>query len=569
MTAVAPVRWRYVEPADSGIVESLVAGLDIPDGLAKLLAQRGIDSVEKAKMFLRPSLDSLSDPEAYADLSKAADLIAAAVSDGDTIVVHGDYDVDGQTATAILTRVLREAGAKVEPFVPHRVTDGYDLGPAGVKFALEKGASLIVTCDCGVTAHSAIQAAKDKGLRVVVTDHHVPGELPPADAVVNPNRPDCPGPSKELCGAGVAFKLAQALTKRLGLPDNLPFHLLDLVALATVADLVPLVGENRTLVRAGLKTIRQSRWPGVRALIEAANLNGKEIKAGHIGFILAPRLNAVGRIGDAKDGLALLLSDDWSDSVDRARVLETMNTRRQAMDQDILKQAIEQVEQSIDLDSTFGLVLSSDEWHAGVIGIVASRIVERYARPTFLIAIDGDEGKGSGRSISGFDLHEALTACGEHLLKYGGHTMAAGLSVAADKVSDFAEAFNSIALAKLSEDDLVHNQRVDLVDSIKSYDKGLEKLLQYMEPTGMGNPAPVLGVSNARMTGVRTVGQNHLKFRLEDGTGGLDAIAFGWAERFDPAWERGGVDAAFRLETNSYNGRTTLQAKIVSLIPAG
>ena len=568
MTSLA-TRWNFSEQPDAGARSALAQALRVPESLAALLIQRGYSSVEEAKGFLRPTLDSLSDPAEFKDLPEATSLIAQAVRAGETIVVHGDYDVDGQAGAALLTRVLREAGADVKPFVPHRVRDGYDLGPAGVTFAERHGASLIVTCDCGITAHHAVADAKARGMKVVITDHHVPGELPPADAVVNPNRPDCPSRSKQLCGAGVAFKLAQALVGELGLPENMPLHLLDLVALATVADMVPLTGENRALVRFGLKTLARSRWAGVRALVKTAGLEGRPLRAGHVGYILAPRLNAVGRIGDAKDGLRLLLSDDESSARDQARALEGLNTRRQAMDQEILREVVEEIEETVDLDNNFALVLARDTWHPGVIGIVASRVVERFARPTFLVALDGNEGKGSGRSVSGFDLHAALTSCSEHLVKFGGHPMAAGLTIARDAIEPFREAFNNVARAKLSKEDLVHVQRVDVETPVGRLDAGLERLLRHLEPCGLGNPAPVFAVANVRAARPREVGKNHLKFTLEDETGSIDAIGFELADRVKPGWLTGPVDVALRLEENEYRGTVSLQARVVALRPAG
>ena len=569
MTSIAATRWKFSQRPDPVASQTLVGSLSIPATLADLLVQRGFDSVEDAKTFLRPTLESLSDPYQFKDLPKAASLVAEAVRSGKTIVVHGDYDVDGQAATALLTRVLQAAGADVKPFVPHRVRDGYDLSLAGVSFAQQNGASLIVTCDCGTTAHDAVVEAKARGIAVVVTDHHVPGELPPADAIVNPNRPDCPSVSKQLCGAGVAFKLAQALVTELDLPENLPLHLLDLVALATVADIVPLTGENRTLVRFGLKTLAQSRWPGVRALVAAADLAGKPIRAGHVGFILAPRLNAVGRIGDAKDGLNLLLTDDESAAYEQAHRLEAMNARRQAMDQEILREVVEEIDTSVDLENTFGLVLANQGWHPGVIGIVASRVVERYARPTILVAVEGDEGKGSGRSVSRFDLHAALTACESHLVKFGGHPMAAGLTIATKDIAAFREAFNNTARAQLTMDDLVNTQRVDVVAPVERFDAELEHLLRHLEPCGAGNRAPVFAVRGARATNAREVGQNHLKFDLQDDTGRLSAIGFNLADRIPTGWFGGQVDVAFRLEENEYRGEVSLQARVLDLRPAG
>lgn len=569
MTTFARSFWKLADPADPERARTLGLALDIPVELASLLVQRGMDEPDEAKLFLRPTLASLSDPAEFKDLPEAAALIAEHVKDRKTIFVHGDYDVDGQCATALLTRFLRAFGAQVEPFVPHRMTDGYDLSAAGIAAAEAAGASLIVTCDCGVTAHEAVADAKRRGFKVIVTDHHLTRDLPPADAVVNPKRPDCPSTSKELCGAGLAFKLVQGLTRELDVPDNAPMHFLDLVALATVADLVPLVGENRTLVRYGLRQLARSRWPGVRALVAAAGLAGRPLRAGQVGFILAPRLNAIGRIGDAKDGLRLLLTDDESEANTRANTLETINRERQEVDKAILKQAVTEIEESVDLESTVGLVLAREKWHPGVIGIVASRIVERYARPTVLIGIDGEWGKGSGRSVPGFDLHAALMSCASHLTKFGGHKMAAGLTVAREQVDMFRDAFNEAARAVLSPDDLVHTQRVDAVLSVNRLDGRLEKLLRHFEPCGIGNPAPVLAVRGARAAGAREVGELHLKFTLEDPTGRLSAIGFGLAQRVESTWLEGDVDVAFRLEENVFQGLATLQARVMDVRPAG
>src|SRR6266704_6573362 len=424
-----PARWAIAAPPDPSVTTALAADLSIPEPLAALLVQRGFVVPELAKSFLRPHLDRLSDPSAWADMARAAALVAASVRAGTPILVHGDYDVDGQCAAALLTRVLRSAGGDAHAFAPHRLRDGYDFGAAGLAEARRVNAGLVVTCDCGISAVDAVRTARAEGREVIVTDHHVPGdELPPASAVLDPRRPDCPNEDNDLCGTGVAFKLAQALMPALGRSSNVPLHFLDYVALATVADVVPLTGENRILVRHGLKMLADSRWTGLRALVEAAGLAGKPIKAGHVGFILAPRLNAAGRIGDANDGLRLLLTDDADEAARLARELETLNARRQALDQRVLDEAVERADAVLGPEDR-ALVLAADGWHPGVIGIVASRLVERYGRPAFLVGWDGDLGRGSGRSIAGFDLHAALHRVGHHLEKYGGHTMAAGLTI--------------------------------------------------------------------------------------------------------------------------------------------
>lgn len=565
---VALGRWRVAAPADPARASALAAALNVPPALAALLVQRGFQSPAEAKTFLRPSLDTLSDPLLLRDMPAAVQLIGDAVRSGTRILVHGDYDVDGQCGTALLTRVLRAGGADVVGFVPHRMRDGYDFGPAGLAAAQACGAGLIITVDCGTTAMETVAAARAAGIRVVVTDHHLPRVAALADAMLNPQHPDCPSPSKELCGAGVAFKLAQALVSELGLPENLPYHVLDLVALATVADVVPLTGENRILVRFGLKTLARSRWPGVRALVELAGLTGRSLRASHVGFMLAPRLNAVGRIADAMVGLRLLLSDDVAEAHALASQLETQNARRQAMDEAMLGEAVEQVEHSVDLDRDYGLVLAQEGWHPGVIGLVASRVVERYTRPTILVALEGDHCRGSGRSITAFDLHGALVACAPHLARFGGHHMAAGLTVERTRLPAFREAFNDVARAALSADDLVPTQRVDIVLSVDRLDGTLERLMHHLEPCGSGNPGPVLGVRRASAQGTRVVGARHLRFTLDDGTGRIGAIGFGWADRVEETWWSAPVDVAFRLERDEWQGVSKLKAKVVHIRPS-
>ncbi len=566
----APVlRWVMVPPPDPAAVDRLARALGIPPALAALLVQRGQGDEADARRFLRPALTALSDPGALAGMAEAVEAIAAAVRAGGTILVHGDYDVDGQCATALLTRALRAAGADAVGFVPHRLRDGYDFGPAGLAAAQQAGASLVVTCDCGITAVDTVRAARAAGIGVVVTDHHLPGdELPPALAVVDPQRADDTSGARMLCGTGLAFKLVQALVPALGLPANLPLHLLDYVALATVADVVPLVGENRILVRHGLRLLADSRWPGLRALVAATGLEGRELRAAHMGYILGPRLNAAGRVGDAADGLRLLLTDAPAEAAELARRLEGLNVERQALDQRILEEALEQVEQAGDPERHAAFVIAGDGWHPGVVGIVASRVVERYGRPAFLIAFDGEIGKGSGRSISRFDLHAALLGCGDLLERYGGHQMAAGLTIRRDRLDEFRLRFGGIARESLGADDLGPEQRVDLELRLAEATPELERLCRYLEPCGAGNASPVFGVRGVRFTGRSRVGNGHLKGMLDDGEARLSVIGFQWADRV-PWLSDGLVDVAFRLEANEWNGHTTLQARLCALSPHG
>jgi single-stranded-DNA-specific exonuclease len=566
MTLPLP-RWVLEPQPDSERARALSRALRVPEPLAALLLQRGIAELDAARAFLRPTLDQLSDPYRLAGMAAAVETIVAAIRRGETILVHGDYDVDGQTASALLTRALRLGGAKAEAFVPHRLRDGYDFGPAGLAYAQSINARLIITCDCGITAEATVRAAEAAGIRVVVTDHHLcPTTLPPATAVIDPQRPDDSSGLGMLCGAGIAFKLVQALVPALGLPPALPLHLLDYVALATVADVVPLIGENRILVRHGLRLLRETRWPGLRALLETSGLMEGELRAGQVGFILAPRLNAAGRIGEAADGLRLLLTDNPEEARSLAERLGRLNTERQSLDQRILEEAITRVEEAGGLERRAGIVLGSEDWHPGVVGIVASRLVERYGRPAFLVCFDGDIGKGSGRSISRFNLHEALIACGDLLERYGGHRMAAGLTLRRENFPAFQERFEGVAAEQLPAAELGPEQRVDLEITLSHATDELERLCRHLEPCGMGNPAPVFGVRGVGFGRRQIVGINHLRGELRHAEEGLSAIGFQLADRV-PWLSDSPIDAAFRLEQNEFRGLSSLQARLLSLTP--
>jgi single-stranded-DNA-specific exonuclease len=563
---------------------ALAAGTNLPVPLAALLLQRGHATPDAARRFLRPSLDDLTDPLALAGMREAVRVIADAVRRGVTIGVHGDYDVDGQCSTAILTRALRLAGATVVPFIPHRMRDGYDFGMSGLAAAEAAGVGLIVTCDCGITAVEAVGAARSAGIDVVVTDHHLPGaELPPANVIVNPQQPGDTSGLTMLCGAGIALMLVRALVPALGLPQHLWLHLLDFAALATVADVVPLVGDNRVMVRHGLKLLNRTRWAGLQALVQQAGLAGKEIRAGHVGYILGPRLNAVGRIDEPMEGLRLLLSDDPAEAAMLARRLEELNGRRQQLDQRMLEEALRQAEAQGGHSATAFVLwdesvdgTATDGWHAGVVGIVASRVVERYGRPAFLVAVDRESGvgRGSGRSISAFDLHGALHACGDLLERFGGHRMAAGLTMHRDHIAAFRERLSALVAGQLSPEDLGPEQRVDLVIGLDEARPELEELLGLLEPCGMGNAAPVLGVRDvtlARWKLIPAREPKHLRGELVSGEARLPCIGFGWADRLPEGWRPGApvrVDAAFRLEIDTYTGAPILQARLSALAPA-
>lgn len=572
MTAIAsarptrPARWILPRAPDEQAVRDLAQALSLPEVVCRLLLIRGYVSAEDAKLFLRPKLDKLHDPLEFLSMDKAVDRLARAVRDQELVFIHGDYDVDGISSTTLLTRAIRVLGGKAMPFIPRRIEDGYDLSDAGVDAALAAGAKVVVTCDCGTTAVSPVARLCKAGIDVIVTDHHLPGgDLPDCLAVLNPKRSGCGYPDKDLAAVGVAFKLALALARALGKNENFIWGMLDLVALATVADVAPLRGENRVFVRYGLKMLAETQNIGMRALIRAAGLSGKPLTAGRIGFILAPRLNAAGRLGHAIRGVELLLSENEHEANAIARELEELNIRRQELDHATLDQARERVLQ-LDLDDTFGIVLADESWHPGVIGIVASRLVEEFGRPTVLIALSDDQGKGSGRSISKFDLHGALGQSRELLLRYGGHRAAAGVTIARDKVNEFAAKFNDVAKSLLTPEDLVPEIRVDLEVSIDGMDERLESLFRHFEPFGIGNPSPVLLARNVTLAAnPRLVGKDGLKVVLDTGTGSLDALGWGLAHRAAEFQAGSKVDVAFRLERDEYRGESYLQARIADI----
>jgi single-stranded-DNA-specific exonuclease len=532
-----------------------------------LLATRGLADIEGAKTYLRPRLDQLNDPCLMLDLDRAVERLDRAITNGERILIHGDYDVDGMSSTTLLTKTLRMLGASAIPFIPRRIEDGYDLGSAGVDAALRERVGVVVTCDCGTSAHEPVRALQDAGIDVIISDHHLPssGSLPPAFAVLNPKRPGCTSPDRDLAAVGVAFKLALALVRKRRGNENAVYGMLDLVALATIADIAPLRGENRVLARYGLKMLNETQNVGLRALIRAAGLADRPITAGRVGFILAPRLNAVGRLGHAIRGVELLLSTDEHKANALARDFEEMNERRQEVDRATLVQAREMLS-SASMSETYGIVLAAEGWHPGVIGIVASRIVEEFGRPTVLVSLDGDVGKGSGRSISAFDLHSGLSACRDVLMRFGGHRSAAGITVARERLPEFAERFNAIARERLTPEDLVPELRADLEVTLGELTQQLELLLRHVEPCGVGNPSPVLVARQVTVSAPpKIVGreQEHLKLWLADAAGThIEALGWGMATRAGEVEPGAILDVAFRLESDEYHGEKRLQARL-------
>ena len=553
-------------------VERLASRLRCPPAFARLLLGRGLGEISEIRDFLSPRLYDLHDPYLLPDMDPAVGRIEAAIARGEKVLVHGDYDADGLSATALLTLALRRAGADVESFVPHRTRDGYDLSEAGLVRAARIGASLIVTADCGVTAVDSIARARRQGRDVVVTDHHRPGDrMPAALAVVNPMRAESRYPFRPLAGVGVAFKLVQALFGRAGIPEAEANQHLDLVAIGTVADQMPLLGENRILVKAGLRALARSRKPGVRSLLAKAGVTGSDsIGAEQISFRVGPRLNSVGRMGSADAGLQLLITEDQREAERLAGFLDRRNSERRQTDQRVYSEVESLVAERFDPKVDRAVVVWGDDWHPGVIGIVASRIVDVTRRPAIVVSFDGEIGRGSGRSFGGFELHAALEELSDQLERYGGHRMAAGLSIRRDRIEDFANRFREIATREIGLESPVQSLELDAELEIEEIDRDLLKWLDRAGPFGEGNDAPVFISRGVRLRQNQAVGPHgaHLRFQIEQGEERLEGIGYGLGERRAEAESAGLVDVAYRLEENRWNGRTRVQAQLIDFRPS-
>jgi single-stranded-DNA-specific exonuclease len=539
---------------------------------ARVLAGRGLAEPADAERFLAAALADLPDPRAMKGMGAAVERLVRAIEGGERIALYGDYDVDGVTSTALLAGFLRACGADVLTYVPHRLVEGYGLNVAAVEKLGGQGARLLVSLDCGITAAAEVRAAAALGIDTVVVDHHtVPVELPAAAAILNPHQPGCPYPSKDLAAVGVTFALAMALRRALrergrfgpARPEPNLRDALDLVALGTIADVVPLVGANRILVRRGLEVLAGSRRPGVRALKRVAGVpEGAEVGAGQVGFRLAPRINAAGRLDDAGRGVRLLLEDDAGRAEALALELDRENQARQELERTILEEALRDADARVAAGAR-GLVLARDGWHAGVVGIVASRVVERFHRPAVLVALGEQEGKGSGRSIEGFHLHDALSACAGHLVRFGGHRHAAGVTVARGSLDAFRAAFEAHAAAHVRDEDLVPRCRIEgwLAEGEVSEQAALD--LARLGPYGAGHPEPVFALRGAASR-ARTVGAGgaHLKLAL----GRLDAIGFGMGDRLGLC--DGPLEAAFTVGLDEWDGRRRVQLRLRDVRPA-
>jgi single-stranded-DNA-specific exonuclease len=570
-----PKRWE-IAPKNLKIEEKLSAALQIQPLEARLLANRGINTIEGAREFLTPSLQRLYDPFLMRGMAEAVERLIRGLQSQERIVIYGDYDVDGITATAVLSWFFREIGAPVPYYLPHRMREGYGLNGEAIRKLADQGTRILITVDCGITGHDEVQLARRLGMDVIVTDHHqVPPILPDAVAVLNPHQPDCPYPAKELSGVGVAFKLIMALRGQLrrdaqwvGKLPNLRRHL-DLVALGTIADVAPLLGENRILVKQGLQELTHSLKLGVQTLKRVARIDAQEIGPRQVGFALAPRLNAAGRLAAAKAGVELLLSDDTARAEKLARYLDSVNRERQVVQAQIYAEAKAAIEADGGIGSRWAIVLASERWHPGVVGIVASKLVEEYGRPTVLIGLDGDTGKGSGRSIAAFHLYNALVACQELLIGFGGHEHAAGIRIYRHQVRPFGEALNRVAGELLTETDCAPLLSIDAEVQLDEIDDTLLQFMERLEPFGEANPQPVLLARGVTVVGSPTrVGkeQQHLRLVLRQRHVSFQGIGFAMGPRLTQAKE-GLLDIAFTPQRHVWNGREECQLVLRDLTP--
>jgi single-stranded-DNA-specific exonuclease len=556
--------WKF-KPCDDSLAEQFFQTLDkMPKPLAALLAQRGCKTAADAELFINPALSTLRDPFEMPDMDKAAARVRRALAEGEKITVFGDYDVDGICSTALLVRVLRELGGNISAYIPSRFDDGYGLSADALTACIaEHHPSLVITVDCGTSSVEAVEKARAAGVDVVITDHHEPGDhVASAVAIVNPK---CAAdhPARILAGVGVAFKLCHALVKSgrdSGCAVSATVDLrkyLDFVAVATVTDMVPLLGENRALARAGFQSLENSCWPGWNALKKLAGIAGT-VETWHAGFAFGPRINAAGRVGRPDAALELLLTDLPARADELAQLLDSANRERQAIEKDMVREAIEEIDSYFDADKHFGLVIAREGWNTGVVGIVASRLVNRYSRPVVVIGMDGDCGRGSCRSIDGYNLLDGLGACSDILKQFGGHAMAAGLDVEEQNLETFKARFNEAVAAQIQGNDLQPILEIDRVITLGEADEALMDGLKRTGPFGQDNSEPVWAACGIKAIDSRILKEKHLKLTLSDGKVSREAIGFNLAEKLPS----GLIDVAFTLKENNWNGRTAIQLNI-------
>lgn len=555
-------RWRILS-SNKEKTEALFNELKIHPSLCSILVQRGIDTYEKAKQFFRPQLTDLHNPFLMKDMEKAVSRILAAFSYNEKILVFGDYDVDGTTSVACMYQFLKQHHSQTEFYIPHRYREGYGISKAGIDFAFENKYTLIISLDCGIKSVELIRYAKELGIDFIVCDHHLPDDqLPPAVAILNPKQKDCNYPYKELCGCGVGFKLITAVCKKMQLPDDAPYEYLDLVATAIAADIVSITDENRVLAYYGLRKANANPNFGIKAL----GFLSKHVKEFHINnlvFIIAPRVNAAGRMDDARKAVLMFVSETYEEALHWAEQLHADNDNRREADMNITEEALTIIENDEMMVNSRSTVLYQPHWHKGVVGIVASRLIDHYYRPTIILTQSGEYVAGSARSVSGFNVYEAIHQCRDLLLGYGGHFYAAGMTLQTDKVEAFRQRFEEVVRASIHPELLVPEIVIDAEISLVDIKQSFYDILCQMEPFGPDNLRPVFVAKKVYNTGwSKIVKENHIRFVLQQGITKITGIGFNMAEKM-PLLEAGkAVDVVFKLDENEWNGEKSLQLKV-------
>ncbi len=560
-------RWNILQ-RDEQKVRSLQSALKINPALCQVLVERGYENYEDAKKYFRPQLDELHDPWLMKDMHKAVDRILLAFENNEKILVYGDYDVDGTTAVASLFMFLQKIYLPefLEFYIPNRYREGYGISRMGIDYAKENSFSLIISLDCGIKSADLIGYASTLGIEFIVCDHHLPDEiLPPAVAILNPKQKDCHYPYKELCGCGVGFKLITALAQHFTMDDMEVFNYLDLVATAIAADIVPMTGENRILAYYGLKKVNENPNPGIKALINLSSLK-KELSINNLVFMIAPRVNAAGRMDDARKAVQMFIAPDFNEAMHYAQMLHSDNTDRKEADLNITEEALAIIEADQMLLNRKSTVVFQPHWHKGVVGIVASRLIEKYYRPTVVLTKSGDVLAGSARSVNGFNLYEAVHACREYLLGYGGHFAAAGMTLLPEQVAAFSEKFEEIVSATIHPDSLIPEIIIDAEIRFNDINASFYNILCQMEPFGPENMRPVFIAKNVMDSGFsKIVKEQHIRFSLKQDNVPITGIGFNMADKFPLLQTKEPIDIVFTIDENEWNDQKNLQLKVIDL----
>lgn len=559
------MRWKIKQPSEDHVA-SLKKEFNTSEIIAKVLANRGIESLKSSHDFFNPSNDQLHDPFMMKNMDIAVNRISKNIQNQKPILIFGDYDVDGTTGASLLYLGLKDLNAIVEYYIPHREKEGYGLSSGGIDYAHSIGADLLITCDCGINAFQPVDYANEHEVDIIITDHHIPDKkLPNAYAVLNPKQKGCEYPFKGLCGCGVAFKLISALSEKSGIGQNVGLNYLDLVALATSADMVPILDENRVLVHGGLDQLEESKSPGIHQLLVQTGLVGESLNVGKLVFGLAPKINAAGRMGDANRTVELLTTSDKTRAEELASILVRENKRRQLIQEDIVNDAIRLVHSQVDLENNKVVIIGSKGWHPGVVGIVASRIKDEFSRPAIVIAFDKEGiGKGSARSIPNLDLYEALSYAAKFLEGYGGHPMAAGLTVREDKFENFKSLFLRNVNKILTNDDLIPAISIDGEMALTDINSRFMRFLEKLGPFGPGNMRPKFVSRNLSISGQpRLMGKGeHIRFIVSQNGRNYPAVGFKLSSHYEDLIRGVPVDIAYVVEVNQWQGQSNIQLNV-------